>query len=106
MADCEISVGRELTKIHEELVRGPITTVLDGLSESRGEFTVVAFIGRITDFNGLAAPNADSLMHEFGEMTSIDGSTKRVAVSSLARKYGMPPNEVYRALERAKKSGE
>ena len=46
VGDCQVVVARELTKIHEELVRGPITTVAGGASQlSVGEFVVVLNIG-------------------------------------------------------------
>ena len=47
VGDCQVSIGRELTKAHEELVRGPISAVIGSLAEARGEFTVVVDIGRI-----------------------------------------------------------
>jgi 16S rRNA (cytidine1402-2'-O)-methyltransferase len=106
VADCVVSVGRELTKTHEELVRGPITTVLPKLVQARGEFTVVAFVGQSPDLNRLEMPTPASLAREFGDMTAVEGSTRRKAVTALARKYGMPPNDVYQALEQAKESGE
>ena len=39
----EVSVSRELTKLHEETVRGPVSDVLDRMNEKkpRGEYTVV-----------------------------------------------------------------
>ena len=106
VADCQVSLGRELTKMHEELVRGPITFVLENLSEERGEFTVVAFIGQSTDIVPPEVPGAAALAHEFGVMTSVARTTRRIAINSLARKYGLPPNDIYRALESVKKSGE
>ena len=106
IGDYEVSVGRELTKVHEQLVRGPISGVLEALSQGRGEFTVVAFIGQSPNNVPREAPPAADLATELGEMTIVSGSTKRKAVNALARKHGMPPNEVYRALETAKKSGE
>lgn len=41
--DREVSVSRELTKLHEETVRGPVTAVLARLEgkKPRGEYTVV-----------------------------------------------------------------
>ena len=36
-----LTVGRELTKAHEELVVQPIDAVLEGLREPRGEYTLV-----------------------------------------------------------------
>jgi len=103
--DCQVVVGRELTKAHEELVRGPISTVLKGLQEERGEFTVVAEIGHSTDNARL--PVSDSqLLAEFGDLTSVTKHTRRRALSLLARRHGIPPNQLYDVLERAKKSVE
>ncbi len=106
VADCVVSVGRELTKAHEELVRGPITSVLSRLSEVRGEFTVVAFVGQSPDFKPSQPPSPIELAREFGDMTAVGGVSRRKVLATLARKYGMPPNEVYEALEQLKKSGE
>src|SRR5438094_9535988 len=46
IGDRPVAVARELTKTHEELVRGPISQVLGRLSEPRGEFTVVVDVGQ------------------------------------------------------------
>ena len=46
--DCQVVIAREMTKVHEELVRGPISTVLPRLEHPRGEFTVIVEIGGYT----------------------------------------------------------
>jgi len=104
--DCEVAIGRELTKAHEELVRGPISTVLLNLKETRGEFTVVVNIGQLTENIETGPPTDETVAVEFGEMTAKPGVTRRKAISALARKHGMAANDVYEALERAKKSVE
>lgn len=104
VGDCEVAVGRELTKAHEQLVRGPISTVILELKEERGEFTVVANIGLSPENVNLKRGQAPSDEDLFGEITEISGITRREAIATLARKYEMPPNEVYEAIERAKKS--
>ncbi|MBZ5558589.1 MAG: 16S rRNA (cytidine(1402)-2'-O)-methyltransferase [Acidobacteriia bacterium] len=104
VGDCEVAVGRELTKAHEQLVRGPISTVILELKEERGEFTVVANIGLSPENINLKRGQAPSDEDLFGEITEISGITRREAIATLARKYEMPPNEVYEAIERAKKS--
>ena len=106
IGDCEVSVGRELTKIHEQLVRGPISETLTALVDERGEFTVVVNVGRIPDKASICAPTPSTLAREFGEMTASEQLSRRKAVNVLARRHGMPPNEVYKALEGVKKSGE
>jgi 16S rRNA (cytidine1402-2'-O)-methyltransferase len=106
VGDCPVAVGRELTKVHEQLVRGPISTVLSSLHDARGEFTVVAFIGQITDVEPVAAPSGTSLAAEVGVMTINMALTKRRAINVVARKHGLAPNVVYKAVEAAKKSGQ
>jgi 16S rRNA (cytidine1402-2'-O)-methyltransferase len=106
VGDCEVAVGRELTKAHEELVRGPISSVLKSLVEIRGEFTVVASIGHIANFVAAEPLSNAEMAKEFGELTANKGTTKRQAIAYLARKHSLAANKVYAALEQAKKSGE
>ncbi len=105
VGNCPAVIGRELTKLHEELVRGQILDILDGPLEERGEFTVVVFIGDITDNVAQTTPVPSELVAEFGEMTINAVKTKRQAISILARKHGFTPNAIYAVLEAAKKSG-
>jgi 16S rRNA (cytidine1402-2'-O)-methyltransferase len=102
VGNCPISVGRELTKAHEESVRGPISLVLNQMPESRGEFTVVVMIGQSTDLKARALPDDRAIGLEFGEMTTKLRRTRRQAVAELARRYGLAPNVVYAAIERSK----
>ena len=103
--NCQILLARELTKAHEELVRGPITTVLAHGVATRGEFTVVAYIGETTNTVPREAPGDAELAAEFGELTINERQTRRAAIAALARRYGLPTNRVYQALERAKNYG-
>jgi 16S rRNA (cytidine1402-2'-O)-methyltransferase len=103
--DVPVMVARQLTKLHEQLVRGPISEALSQLNTERGEFTVVAAIGRMPDISEAEKPSANSLLAELGELTKSAGSSRRRAVATLARRHGMSANDVYRELEAAKKSG-
>jgi len=105
VGDCRVSVARELTKAHEELVRGPISTVLATLVAPQGEFTVVADVGHTTDNISPVPVAAPDMLAEFGEMTKHRALRRRQAVASLARKYSRTVNEVYDTLEKAKKLG-
>jgi len=104
VGQCEVAVARELTKVHEQLVRGPISEVLNQPFEERGEFTIVAFIGLTPDITAPAKLSNSEIALKFGEMTANGVATKRRAVGMLAKKYSLAPNEVYEALEAAKKS--
>ena len=103
VGDCQIVVCRELTKIHESLVRGPISTILRGLSDIKGELTVIIAIGHTTDISSHAPRTDSDLLIELVHITELGASSKRKAISVLARRHNLTPNEVYAAIERVKK---
>jgi len=105
VGDCQVVLGRELTKIHEELVRGHISTVLSMLKEPVGEFTVVIDIGHLIESIDVRPPDDRSLAIELGELTETGHLSRSQAVIDLAKKHGLARNAVYSAIERAKKSG-
>jgi 16S rRNA (cytidine1402-2'-O)-methyltransferase len=104
--DCQVAVGRELTKAHEELVRGPISAVLLRLNEPRGEFTVVADVGHSTEYAAAGTPAGELLLAEFGQLTENGRLRRRAAIAALAKKYGQSAGVVYQAIEQAKKRGQ
>ena len=104
IGDCEVSIGRELTKKHEQFVRGPISGVLKSLSDPIGEFTVVLSIGHKTENTELAAPSPADLTSELTRITAGGTLSRRRAIQQMAREHGMAPNDVYAAIEVAKKS--
>jgi len=101
-----VVICRETTKAHEQLVKGPISTVLATSIEVKGEFTVVIDIGDTTKYGAPSPVSDGQLLAEFGQLTKYAGSSKRHVVNMLARKHGRAPNEVYAALERGRKSTE
>jgi len=105
VGDCHVVVCREMTKAHEELVRGPISIVQKQLSTDLGEFTIVVWIDSQTSDVVRPPPSASELALEFGELTANASISRRRAVASLARRHGLPTNDVYAAIEAAKKSG-
>jgi len=98
-----IVVGRELTKMHQEFLRGTAQEVAARLGEPRGEFTVIVGPNTIANETVAAAVSDEQLSNEFGHNTEIVGLGRREAVSTLALKYGRPAREVYAAIERGKK---
>jgi 16S rRNA (cytidine1402-2'-O)-methyltransferase len=105
VGDCQATLGREMTKAHEQLVRGPISTLLGQLESEKGEFTVVLFVGQTTKHEQTAFFDTASLLVELSQITNSMQLTKRKAINVLARRRGLPPNQVYEIIEAAKKSG-
>jgi 16S rRNA (cytidine1402-2'-O)-methyltransferase len=106
VGDCPIVIGRELTKIHESLVRGPISTVLEKTGDPKGELTVIVELGLKTDNVRLARPDGRTLALELVHITELEGISRRKGINILARRHSLTPNEVYAAIENAKKSAE
>ena len=102
LGDREVSVGRELTKVHEEHLRGPISSVLSRLDVVRGEFTVA--LGPATEPVASRAPaeqvDETKIFEEFCLLT--EKSTRREALAALAKRYGLPSRSIYAAVERQK----
>ena len=103
IGDCPVVICRELTKIHEELVRGPISTALEALSLETGELTIVVDIGHKPDISANEPLSDEAMALEIGHMTNQLKISKRHAIQRLARKHGRRPNDVYAAVERARK---
>ena len=104
VGDQPVVLCRELTKAHEELVRGPISGALERLSAVKGEFTVVIEIGHTAETTPGLRPSASALAKEIGQMIEHGGLSKRECISELAKRYGIPTNEVYKLIEKGKNS--
>lgn len=98
-----IVVGRELTKVHQEFLRGTARELAERIGEPRGEFTVIVGPEEIVREKPESPVSDEQLAHEFGHNTETMGLGRREAITSLARKYGRPAREVYAAIERGRK---
>ena len=96
VGDRRVAVARELTKLHEEVVRGRTSEVLGRLggSEPKGEVVVV--------IEGRVAGDEVALAELVAEARRLvdDGMRKREAASSVARRHDASANTIYEALIR------
>ncbi len=102
MGDREVYLGRELTKKHEQLVKGPISFILNNLTTLKGEMTLV--VSPEPDRNVYRMPaNKILIYNEFCHLTDDKGLGRREAISKLARRHDLSSKDVYTAIEAAKK---
>jgi 16S rRNA (cytidine1402-2'-O)-methyltransferase len=101
----QIVVARELTKLHQEFVRGTSAEVLEQMGNPRGELTVVLGPADIPSDTPAVDITDQELAEEFGLITDCGELSRREAVAALARKYARPAREVYAAIERSKNLG-
>ena len=96
-----VVLGRELTKIHEEILAGTAREILDKLSagSSKGEFCIaVAGVGK-DDLP--QADDQDELVASFRSAMEEHGDDRRAALKSLARSTGLKKAALYRSLVEA-----
>jgi 16S rRNA (cytidine1402-2'-O)-methyltransferase len=99
--DRQVALGRELTKKHEELVKGPISFVLNNLSAEKGEMTLVVEPSEQSE-NETRRPSNSVIYKDFCRLTDIEGLGRRDAISAVARRHGISSKTVYQAIEEAK----
>jgi 16S rRNA (cytidine1402-2'-O)-methyltransferase len=104
--DIQLCVGRELTKVHEQFLRGSVSEVLAALGEPRGEFTVIAAFPPPSSSSASTPPTAAELRTEIGRITESSGLKGRAAMAEAGRKFGLATNAVYDLLKGAGDSGD
>jgi len=104
-----VVVARELTKIHEEFLRGSVAEVRSELAKRdriRGEITLLIEVP-MKATSSLGAPGAahESIAARVARMQAESSVDEKEALKRVARELGQSKSEVYRELqrERAKK---
>ncbi len=94
LGDRRVAVARELTKLHEEFVRGRASEVLARFEERepRGEIVVV-----VAGAEAPRAPDLEALVEE-ARALAASGRRLREAATEVGRRAGVPVNELYRRL--------
>ena len=100
-----VVVARELTKLHEEFLRGAVSEVKNQLASRdrvRGEITLL--VEAISRSSGESA-KPSSLLAQLQQLEAAEGLSEKDALKRLARELGQGKSDLYRELqrERAKK---
>lgn len=104
LGDRPVAIGRELTKLHEELAVRPISSHLKALTSPVGEFTLVISPKSTGAADSLPKPCDDELAEMFGELTNNGGLGRKEAMRELGTRYGMTTRRIYEAILKHKSS--
>lgn len=97
-----IIVARELTKIHEEFVKGTAEELLVRFKEPQGEFTVMVPPADPSESTREAATD-EEVVELFGQITDSGlFETKRDVAREVGDRLGMTAKQVYDVMERNK----
>ena len=100
--DRHIVVAREVTKLHEEFLRGRAEDLLGTLKkrgEVKGEITLL--IGK-ADSAGPAKPNGKNVGQRVRELMATESLDEKAALKQAAKEFGVSKSEAYRELQRVK----
>jgi 16S rRNA (cytidine1402-2'-O)-methyltransferase len=103
LGDRPITIARELTKLHEEIIHTTARQAKDLSILDRGEFTIV-----VGPHSAVLEPprrvEDKELQVYFDQITNIGRFSRRQAITETAAKFGLSTNDVYERLERHKAS--
>jgi len=102
-AERHIVIAREVTKIHEEFLRGTAGEVLEKLKargEIKGEITLL--IGKADKSEAGAASPGATLRQRLAQLMSEEKLDEKSALKKAAKERGISKSAAYRELQRSK----
>ncbi len=102
-ASRHVVLAREVTKLHEEFLRGCVGDVLEELKargEVKGEITLL--IGKTEDHPAAAEASPRSIRKRVSELMAAENVDEKGALKVVAKEFGISKSEAYRELQRAK----
>ncbi len=104
--ELRVVVARELTKIHEEFLRGTVAEArcdLAGRDRIRGEITLLVAIpakGRTAGGAQATAAAHEKIADKVARIQAENGVDEKEALKRIARELGQSKSDVYRELQR------
>lgn len=99
-SDCRIVLGRELTKVHEEFLRGTVREIreqLENRDRIRGEIVLLIDAQRAPAASGVGFATIEARL---AELEKSEGLAEKDALKRIARERGISKSDVWRELQR------
>lgn len=104
-AERHVVVAREVTKLHEEFLRGRADEVLQTLKsrgEVKGEITLLIGKAEQTASGGTSAPARPTIRQQVEEIVAEQQLDEKAALKKVAKEMGISKSEAYRELQKSK----
>jgi 16S rRNA (cytidine1402-2'-O)-methyltransferase len=105
--DRHVVIAREVTKLHEEFLRGwagEVLEILKARGTVKGEITLL--IGKADEAQAHAAADASSaqvpIRQRVRQIMAVDKLDEKAALKKIAKERGISKSEAYRELQRSK----
>lgn len=103
---CRVVLARELTKIHEEFLRGSLAEVrgqIAGRASLRGEMVLLVETPRA---GAAPPPGSEGLLARLAELEKSQNLSEKDALKRIARERGVSKSELWRELQRERARGQ
>lgn len=95
LEDRKIVVARELTKIHEEFLRGTASEILENYPEPKGEHIILIEGNKIKEETEEQKNIKEMTIEEHYKYYEKQGFTKNEIIKRIAKDKGVSKNEIY-----------
>ena len=89
----KIDLAREITKIHEEFIRGKISEIIDKISTIKGEFVIIVEKSKEENSENLFLEKMD--LEEHYKFYENQGLEKKEIIKKIAKDKNVNKNEIY-----------
>ena len=86
-----IVLARELTKIHEEFIRGTIKEIIEKINEVKGEFIIIIE----GNYNINEEKNSNMTLEQLYSNYELKGLAKKEIIKQIAKEKNVNKNEIY-----------
>jgi 16S rRNA (cytidine1402-2'-O)-methyltransferase len=98
-----VVIAREVTKLHEEFLRGRADEVLDRLRERPPKGEITLLVGKMEEAQETEPQvTPESVRDRVRELISSEQLDEKAALKKVARELGISKSEAYREMQRAK----
>ena len=95
MENREIVLARELTKIHEEFIRGSIEEIIEKSENLKGEMIILIEGKQEIKMEERQQEYKDKSLEEHYELYQKQGLDKKEIIKKIAKDRGVSKNEIY-----------
>lgn len=91
----EVVIARELTKIHEEFIRGTTAEIIEKYQEPRGEHIILIEGSKIKEETEEEKSRKEMKIEELYKYYEKQGFSKSEIIKKIAKEKGVSKNEIY-----------
>lgn len=96
IGNVNIVLAKELTKIHEEFIRGTVSELLDRMKEIKGEFIIIIEGNKNIENNNIINLLNNMSLEEHYEYYEKQNFDKKEIIKKIAKDRNVSKNEIYK----------